>query len=532
MATYATDLQVMNAADSSTGWAELSGHTSGAAPAATTETYIQNGIAIDQATGQATGQNAGMQYDSGANISWTSGWVFTAWQFFASPTNINTWANGGMRIGIGSTSGNMRYWNAVGNDFGAYPYGGWQNTAIDPQVAGDQTDGSPVAGNYRLFGSMPNMLNKITKGSPHAVDIIRYGRGQFQVTGADATFAGMAAANDADTARWGLFQVSGGGYLWKGLMSLGLAGTSVTFSDSNKSIRLDDTPRTAAAFNKIEIRNASSSVTWNSISVSGVQTSITGSAPVSPGDFEVVDNPTVVLNGCTFTDLGTFVFQSNTDVIDCTFRRCKQLTQGGAEFTGNLVTNGEDAISLVVSDLSLVTGNTFVSDGSNHAVDLGTIGSTTSVTWDNVATSYATGATGSPITPTSTGNEIITANVPSGVTLTINVAAGATVPSVRNTAGTPGTINVVAGLVTLTLTGLVADSEVRIYSAGTTTELDGVENSGTSFAFTYTYAASTFVDIVVHKADYKYIRIEDYLLGSGDSSLPIQQIFDRNYSNP
>ena len=85
---------------------------------------------------------------------------------------------------------------------------------------------------------------------------------------------------------------------------------------------------------------------------------------------------------------------------------------------------------------------------------------------------------------------------------------------------------------TLTLTGLVANSEVRIYTAGTTTELDGVENSGTTFAYQYEYVAATTVDIVVHKADYKHIRLEDFLLGSGDASLPIQQIFDRNYSNP
>lgn len=93
-------------------------------------------------------------------------------------------------------------------------------------------------------------------------------------------------------------------------------------------------------------------------------------------------------------------------------------------------------------------------------------------------------------------------------------------------------ITILAGQATLTLTNLVANSEVRIYTAGTQTELDGVELSGTSFGYTYTYVPSTFVDIVVHKEDYKYVRIEDYELGSGDAGLPIQQIFDRNYSNP
>ena len=202
MATYATDLQTVNLADSSTGWSEMTGHTSGGAPAADTESYIHNGTSISQATGQATGTNAGVEYDYGSAITWTSGDVFIVWQMFAAPTNIFDWATGGMRFAVGSSSGNVNFWNALGDNFGNYPYGGWQNTAIDPEITADATDGTPTAGTYQIFGSLPNMRAKITKGSPHLIDAIRYGRGELQVTGTAATFSGMATANDGSTARW------------------------------------------------------------------------------------------------------------------------------------------------------------------------------------------------------------------------------------------------------------------------------------------------------------------------------------------
>jgi hypothetical protein len=112
-------------------------------------------------------------------------------------------------------------------------------------------------------------------------------------------------------------------------------------------------------------------------------------------------------------------------------------------------------------------------------------------------------------------------------TATLNVYSGST-----PTTGSAGCVVAVNNLKTLTLTNLIADSEVRIYTAGTTTELDGIENCSTTFNFSYNYVASTYVDIVIHKADYIHYRVEDYLLGSSDASLPIQQQVDRQYSNP
>lgn len=86
---------------------------------------------------------------------------------------------------------------------------------------------------------------------------------------------------------------------------------------------------------------------------------------------------------------------------------------------------------------------------------------------------------------------------------------------------------------TLTLTGLQLGSEVRIYSAGTTTELAGIESTITSsFSYTYTYTGNTLVDIVIMNLQYEYVSYKSYTLSGSNNSIPVQQQFDRNYYNP
>lgn len=342
MATYSTDLQTITLCDSGT-FTEFTGYTTGGAPALSAENYIHNSSSVDQATGQAIGQQASIAFDYGSNIAWTAGWVVMAWQYFAAPTAIDSWANGGMRVGIGASLANVSYYNAVGNNFGDYPYGGWQNTAIDPQLTADQTVGTGSGGNYRYFGSMTNQLAKITKGSPHGIDAYRFGRGQIKVIGTGANFDGLAAANDATTARWGLFSKRGTAYRWKGLVSRGDASNSVAFSDSNKAINLEDAPRVSATFNRFELRNAASVETWTGITINGVQTSITGSAPVSRGDFEVFDGAQENHLACTFNDLGTFKYNSNSTIDSTTYRRCNQISPLGAGGTGALFESSNDS---------------------------------------------------------------------------------------------------------------------------------------------------------------------------------------------
>ena len=111
----------------------------------------------------------------------------------------------------------------------------------------------------------------------------------------------------------------------------------------------------------------------------------------------------------------------------------------------------------------------------------------------------------------------------SGSSVSISVIDGAQ-PTVRNGTGSTTTVLIQK---TLTLTGLKPNTEVRIFDAGTTTELAGVENSGTSFSANI---STNSVDIVIHALGYEYQRILN-VDTSNSLSLPIQQRVARNYRN-
>jgi hypothetical protein len=102
----------------------------------------------------------------------------------------------------------------------------------------------------------------------------------------------------------------------------------------------------------------------------------------------------------------------------------------------------------------------------------------------------------------------------------------------------------IVNTVTLTLSNIVAGSEVRIYQAGTTTEEDGIESVADAgggigtFDYSYNFPPGFNVDIVVHadpnpadNVDYVHLRIEDFVLASADADFRIAQTIDRVYEN-
>jgi len=463
MATYSTDLTTLTTAESGT-WTEFNApYNGGGTPASNAEGFIQGTGCYSQTTGKATGLAISCVFDYGSGYSFTAGHAVFIWAFYANGVNLETYANSGWRIGIGSGLGTFDWFRVGGSDYGRNPYGGWTNFAIDPTATETGTIGGGNGGTYRYFGSIPYTLNEITKGEPSAVDAIRAGRGTISITGTGGSFAELASYNDYNAGgtppgtsstsvdsgrhRLGLFQAAAGTYLWKGLLSLGTTGSSVTFSDSNETIIIDDCPHTYASFNKVEINNASSSVTWNNITIISTATTANG-----VGYFEMVANATTNLNGCSFNNMGTFIFQSNGTITSSNFNGCGLITAGSATITDCSINSSTSTTSVLTgaAGIANITGNQFVSDGSNHAIEINSVGTGT-INWDNTLSGYVAGTSGTNVTTTSTGNEAIYLNFTSSSTFTINVISGATVPSVRKGAGFTGNVDVIAGAVTLTI---------------------------------------------------------------------------------
>jgi len=113
----------------------------------------------------------------------------------------------------------------------------------------------------------------------------------------------------------------------------------------------------------------------------------------------------------------------------------------------------------------------------------------------------------------------ITANASNSLTyLNITTASDATSQQIQYPL--PG--------IQLTLTGLVAGSDVVVLAAGTETVLTSVEDwSGTSWI--YDYSTPQSIDIAIYKPGYIPAFVRGYALGSSNASLPVTQTPDPSY---
>lgn len=209
----------------------------------------------------------------------------------------------------------------------------------------------------------------------------------------------------------------------------------------------------------------------------------------------------------------TITLQSTVSLESMAFTDCPSFTQNTAELDGCTLQNTK----ITANDPSKLSGCSFTSAGTGHAIEITTPGTYSFV--GNIFSGYA-GTDGT------TGNEAVYNN--SGGAVILNISGGGGTPSIRNGAGASTTINNNA---VLTISGLVTGSDVVVYAAGTTTVLDdSQENSGTTFAYQYPVAdAGDSVDVGVFLAGYIPFYIRGYVLAAVNASLPVAQVVDRAY---
>lgn len=526
-ASYTTDLTDITSSFT-TGWNLITegGGGQNAITAPETDDFVQGTESVSR--NPFSSSIRGIMYDNGSTVTVASGEAVFFWWKADVAQALDTKAGGGVRLAMGSGLTAYRQYYVAGSD--TYTYGGWRCVPIDPTNAGDLDRGTPGNPPYQYYGVAFDVpATGPSKGFPFKIDMVRHGR-LLIVTDGDlangyATFAGAGTTNNTISNQWGLFQDVGGSYLHQGLFQMGTGATAVDFRDANRVINIADTEFVGTGFNGYEINNASSNVEWTNINISALGTN-------ARGNFVINNNATVSWDGCAFTDVGTFSLGgTNTTVDGCTFRATDQITLNGSDLINSRIENNRAASSVLASDLATITGNTFVSDGSNHAVELDSIGTGT-MTWDNVAINYATGTAGSPVTPTSTGNETIYVNANSSSDLTINVSPGATTPSIRVGASFTGNVNVVSTF-TLTLTGVPSGNQVTIVNSTTRAERQNT-NPTTGADITYSHSGGETVDILVVglNIDPNSASIYDLTLDNANQTIPINTSEERNYSNP
>jgi hypothetical protein len=444
---------------------------------------------------------AGILCTNGSTGTWTSGNYLFGWLIWLAPGAIAAEASGGLVMLTGSGVSDFKVFYVGGNVSGKYPYGGWQNFAVDPEMTAPENVGTATA--YNIVGAGANVLTAVSKGNPLGFDVFRYGRGTLRVGAGDgttpATFVGMAAANDGTSARWGLFESNPGVYKYKGVMEIGF--TACVFVDQNKSIVIDYTKYCQSDFNQILLKNASSNITWTNISIASLST-------VSLGSLTVTDNPTVLLDSCTFTDMGVFTLMSNTTTPNCTWRRCGQIIAPGADLSGSLVTGyvGTANTSAVVWDVATdpnnyTDGMSFVMGATaTHALELGTNSPLTMTLRDIDFSGYNTATINQNDSPLhikrTSGTVTINAIGCTGLSSTGYRSDGATV--------------VIQSTVQTTIKGVPAGAEWRLYDdSGVpgelgTTLLDGAEShTGGDITYSDNYSADNNVVLQVLAAGFE-----------------------------
>lgn len=534
-ASYVTDLTDID--DGSGTFTEPTNALLGALTNADTDNFIQGTTSVTKTTG-ASGAPAlaGIGIQDGAAHTIASPNAYYCWYFVGGGGLIDTYANGGVRLLIGNSSANYRFWYVNGNDF--FPYIGWECVAIETDnavVAADGSVGSPTS-TKQYFGAVFNCKINIGKGNPMGIDALRWGR-TITVTNGDlangyATFAGIAAQNDSNTNRWGQFQSIPGGYQLQGRLLLGTSGTAVDFRVSNVNIVSAISRKVAPSFNAIEIQNASSRVDWDSVAWSALGTT-------SRGTFTVTDNADVNITGCSFTGLSTFALLSNTDILDSIFRQCDAVTAPGSNLTGSQILTSRvaaDASALIwnanVNTLAKLDNMTF-SRGTNahHAIELGP---------NTPSAITLSGWTVTGFNASNSQNDSVILNS-SGKSITVNVTGNTGTISYKNT-GVGSATTIVSDQRTLTVEvrdgsgTLITDAtEITLVRTSDTVVLYEVESVTTgSTTYTYAYSSDTTCYLnVLSVQNYVPRTVEPVTLVNADQTVVVQLEAERGrYSNP
>lgn len=543
MAITITDLRTLvDEADATTGWtgsATVSSVTTDPNPVEPTGSLA---MAVSTATEY-------IYFTLGATVDLSGGDLIYVWAL--GNGTMDSTVNGGITLVVGDSTNEIGY-HLAGSDIAAFRHAagpvGWQCLVLDTTslpVNFTAYAGAEASLNWAAIDQMGAGYTTVAKALGGAVncftDIIRYGTLGIEITagtsGVPSNWTDIATQDrsETDLTAYGICRELGAGLFGvQGSITFGDADntTATFFADTNKTIVFEDRGLAVTRYVfTVRAGGATGTTTFRMGTISGTTKGVDGCTFVCPvgigAKFDASDITlqSLLLYGTSFTNFDQGVLFSadatngpNHDVFSCSFTGCSQIDPGKVDFKNNTIANTTDALGGILLDAdgnSTWSDLSFVSDGTGHAIYITQAGTYT-------FTNYTYSGYGA----TATTDAVVYNN--SGGLVTLNISGGDS-PSYRN--GASATTSVVDS-VTFTLTGLLATTEVRIYTTGTQTELSGVESSGTSHAYIYDKASPPTVDIVIYLVGYEYIRIKALVLAAADASLPITQVTDKWYNNP
>lgn len=542
-------------------WRELGGGSLSANP----DVLRYSGGATPASIGSKYASKSGYTYVDGVTAldfspgGTEEGQFIYVWVNIQSAGVFDVLANNGFSVMIGSSIGDTYEYRIAGSDDANGWSGGWKLFVIDPTITtGTIVNGTPDISAINTIGVWIDTIISVRAESIFQSQVM-CAKG-LKVEGTSSTMYDdiVAWCEDYTNRAAGMFQSRGQTYFSLGGLSIhsdsantlaSADGSNIEYEQSeywNGSAWVTSYPTTANIINIANSGGNTSVITETNIGMAGntsnkveLDTSLSGVYTKKGGYLKNLSGITAkagdIFNGVIISkyDAITLGLENYTS---CTLDGSSSLTVGAtADFANANTINGSSGIaSALVTDLSSVASNVFNSSGSNHAVELSSIGGGT-MTWDCVTSGFDAGSTGSPVTPTATGNEDIYVNVASG-TLTINIATGATIPSVRSAGAI---VNVVSGITTFafTVSPAITGYEYRLYtvtalgSLAGAIEVAGVESAvSASQSYDYTYTVDTPIAVqIISQPDHLYEEeVLYFTLTNSDQNITINLTQDDN----
>ncbi len=258
---------------------------------------------------------------------------------------------------------------------------------------------------------------------------------------------------------------------------------------------------------------ATNAATWSFAGLTVVNANVTLRNVTTFDSMSFSNCLSLIANGCSVTNGNISLVSATSNSLQAnsssSFTSCEFNTTGIS--AGVAMTQ--------VTTPSIFSGCTFVGSASTgHAIEITTPGTYTFS--GNVFSGYGAAGSNSAAIYNNSGG-LVTINVTSG-------GSGSAQMTVRNGAGASTTVN---ANVQITLTDLKNPSEVRVFLAGTTTEVSGTGNENiTSGSHVFSVSSGTAIDITILALGYQNTRIKNFSTTS-DTSVPVSQVLDRQYQN-
>jgi len=387
----------------------------------------------------------------------------------------------------------------------------WTTTGNPSQLTNITQMGGAIQTTTTIMGNFNNtLIDQITIGLG-----IRADGG---TAGTPNTFE-IIRTQDEGSSVWGWVTSNSGNVLIKGKIYIGpeTGDTTSVFNDSSVVIVFVSAP-VATGFYEFSARGGGTDINWNSMVIRSENSSVARwnmSIDSTLNNFIDTDS---LYNGFDILTLN-----NNTSLTKIKFDDGNKIIQSGSLIDTCTILNANtlSGSALIVSDNPANIKNcNFNFNLSGHAIEIVSTGSY--IFQGNLFSGYGAN---------DTDNAAIFNN--SSGSLTLNITGDVDSPTFKNGTNASTTIN---NNTAITLTGLKDNTEVRVYTTATTTELAGIEDATDGTAddrsFTFSLAAGTNVDIRIHNVIYEPQSIINFSIPSTDTSIPIQQRFDRTYNNP